>query len=112
MLALGLFLAAGSKTFRFLVNRRWPEAIAELTKEINADGINGDTQDGVPVAFLEAADKTGHPLAFEPEGSPSGPPIRRVRREPPRSKDCIRNLENSSLESCFPCTSRAMTLFS
>jgi hypothetical protein len=30
MLALGLFLAAGSKTFRFLVNRRWPEAIADV----------------------------------------------------------------------------------
>ncbi len=40
-------------------------------KEIGADGINGDTQDGVPLAFSEAADKVGHPLAFEPEGSPS-----------------------------------------
>ncbi len=49
----------------------WPQAIAELMKEIGADGINGDTQDGVPVAFSEAAEKIGHPLAFEPEGSPS-----------------------------------------
>jgi len=49
----------------------WPQAIAELMKEIDADGINGDTQDGVPLAFAEAAEKTGHPLAFEPEGSPS-----------------------------------------
>jgi formylglycine-generating enzyme required for sulfatase activity len=49
----------------------WPQAIASLMKEIGADGINGDTQDGVPVAFSEAAEKTGHPLAFEPEGSPS-----------------------------------------
>jgi iron(II)-dependent oxidoreductase len=49
----------------------WPEAIAELMKEIDADGINGDTQDGVPLAFLLAADKVGHPLAFEPEGGPS-----------------------------------------
>ena len=51
--------------------KRWPQAIAELMKEIGADGINGDTQDGVPRAFSEAAEKIGHPLAFEPEGSPS-----------------------------------------
>ena len=49
----------------------WPEAIAELMKQIDADGINGDTQDGVPLAFSVASDKVGHPLAFEPEGSPS-----------------------------------------
>jgi formylglycine-generating enzyme required for sulfatase activity len=49
----------------------WPEAIASLMKEINADGINGDTQDGVPVAFSLAAERVGHPLAFEPEGGPS-----------------------------------------
>ncbi len=40
-------------------------------KEIGADGVNGDTQDGVPLAFSKAADEAGHPLAFEPEGSPS-----------------------------------------
>ncbi len=49
----------------------WPEEIAALMAEIGADGINGDTQDGVPLAFSLAADKTGHPLAFEPEGGPS-----------------------------------------
>jgi formylglycine-generating enzyme required for sulfatase activity len=49
----------------------WPQAIAELMKEIDADGINGDTQDGVPMAFSLAADQSGHALAFEPEGSPS-----------------------------------------
>ena len=49
----------------------WPQAIAEIMKEIGADGINGDTQDGVPLAFSLAADKSGHPLVFEPEGSPS-----------------------------------------
>jgi iron(II)-dependent oxidoreductase len=49
----------------------WPQAIAELMREIGADGINGDTQDGVPVAFTLAADQSGHALAFEPEGSPS-----------------------------------------
>jgi formylglycine-generating enzyme required for sulfatase activity len=49
----------------------WTQAIAELMAEIGADGINGDTQDGVPLAYSLAADKTGHPLAFEPEGGPS-----------------------------------------
>jgi gamma-glutamyl hercynylcysteine S-oxide synthase len=48
----------------------WPDAIAELMKAIDADGINGDTQDGVPLAFSLAAEKINHPLAFEPEGSP------------------------------------------
>jgi formylglycine-generating enzyme required for sulfatase activity len=49
----------------------WTQAIAELMKEIGADGINGDTQDGVPLAYSLAADKVGHPLVFEPEGGPS-----------------------------------------
>ena len=49
----------------------WPDAIASLMADIGADGINGDTQDGVPLAFSLAADKTGHPLAFEPEGGPA-----------------------------------------
>jgi iron(II)-dependent oxidoreductase len=49
----------------------WPDAIASLMAEIGADGINGDTQDGVPLAFSVAADKIGHPLVFEPEGGPS-----------------------------------------
>jgi gamma-glutamyl hercynylcysteine S-oxide synthase len=48
----------------------WPEAIATLMAEIGADGINGDTQSGVPRAFSEAAEKIGHPLAFESELSP------------------------------------------
>jgi len=48
----------------------WPRAIARLMAEIGADGINGDTQDGVPRAFSEAADRIGHPLAFQPEGGP------------------------------------------
>ena len=51
--------------------RSWPEEIASLMAEIGADGINGDTQDGVPLAFSLAADKAGHPLVFEPEGGPS-----------------------------------------
>jgi len=48
-------------------DKSWPDAVAELMKEIDADGINGDTQDGVPLAFSLAADKVNHPLAFEPE---------------------------------------------
>jgi gamma-glutamyl hercynylcysteine S-oxide synthase len=49
----------------------WPEEIAGLMAEIGADGINGDTQDGVPLTFSLAADKVGHPLVFEPESGPS-----------------------------------------
>ena len=49
----------------------WPQAIAGFMKEIGADGVNGDTQDGVPLAFSLAAEKVGHPLAFEPEAGPA-----------------------------------------
>jgi gamma-glutamyl hercynylcysteine S-oxide synthase len=49
----------------------WPTAFAVFMKEIDADGVNGDTQDGVPQAFSLAAEKVGHPLAFEPEMGPS-----------------------------------------
>jgi gamma-glutamyl hercynylcysteine S-oxide synthase len=52
-------------------DRSWPDEIASLMAEIGADGINGDTQDGVPLAFSLAGDKTGHPLVFEPEDGPS-----------------------------------------
>ncbi|MGD0732078.1 MAG: SUMF1/EgtB/PvdO family nonheme iron enzyme [Terracidiphilus sp.] len=48
----------------------WPQAIAEMMAEIGADGVNGDTQDGVALAFSQAADRVGHPLAFEPESEP------------------------------------------
>jgi iron(II)-dependent oxidoreductase len=50
--------------------KSWQDAIAEVMKEINADGINGDTQEGVPLAFSLAADQIHHPLIFQPEGSP------------------------------------------
>ena len=49
----------------------WPTALAEEMKAIDADGINGDTQDGVPLVFPLAAVKAGHPIAFEPEGGPA-----------------------------------------
>ena len=52
-------------------NQPWEDAIAALMKEIDADGSNGDTQDGVPLGFSVAAEKIEHPLAFEPEVSPS-----------------------------------------
>ncbi len=48
----------------------WWDAIAEVMKEIDADGINGDTQDGVPLTYSLAADKVHHPLVFQPEGGP------------------------------------------
>jgi len=49
----------------------WPDAIAARMKLIDGDGINGDTQDGVPPSFPLAAEKIGHPLVFEPEGGPN-----------------------------------------
>jgi len=48
----------------------WPDAIAHLMAEIDADGINGDTQDGIPAAFFQEAEKASHPLAYQPEGPP------------------------------------------
>ncbi|HEX4022818.1 MAG TPA: SUMF1/EgtB/PvdO family nonheme iron enzyme [Acidobacteriaceae bacterium] len=45
-------------------------ATAEMMRAIGADGINGDTLDGIPLAFSKAADAVGHPLALEPEVAP------------------------------------------
>jgi gamma-glutamyl hercynylcysteine S-oxide synthase len=42
-------------------------ALAEELAAVGADGVNGDTMNAVPRAFRVASDKTGHPLAFEPE---------------------------------------------
>ena len=47
------------------------EATAQAMADIGADGINGDTLDGIPRAFRAASDQTGHPIALEPEGGPS-----------------------------------------
>jgi formylglycine-generating enzyme required for sulfatase activity len=47
------------------------QATALAMAEIGADGINGDTLDGIPHAFRAASDQTGHPIALEPEGGPS-----------------------------------------
>jgi formylglycine-generating enzyme required for sulfatase activity len=49
----------------------WQQAIAELMKEVGADGVNVDSNEGVPLAFTLVADQIGHPLAFEPELGPS-----------------------------------------
>src|SRR5674476_780228 len=46
------------------------EATTDWLSEITADGVNGDTYNGVPRSFRMASDATGHPLAFEPEGYP------------------------------------------
>jgi gamma-glutamyl hercynylcysteine S-oxide synthase len=43
------------------------EAIAQELASVDADGINGDTQEGMPASFQRASDKIGHPLALEPE---------------------------------------------
>lgn len=43
------------------------DSVAHLMAEIGADGVNGDTFSGVPRAYLEASDKVGHPLIFQPE---------------------------------------------
>jgi gamma-glutamyl hercynylcysteine S-oxide synthase len=43
------------------------EATARLFKEINADGLNGDTLRGVPRVFRTASDRVSHPLVLEPE---------------------------------------------
>ena len=45
----------------------WPQALTRLMADIGADGMNGDTQDGVPLTFSLAAEQIGHPLAFQPE---------------------------------------------
>ncbi len=47
------------------------EAIAKLAAELGADGVNGDTYNGLPRTFREASDATGHPLVFQPESPPT-----------------------------------------
>lgn len=43
------------------------EAMARELAAVNADGINGDTLDGMPRSFLTASEALNHPLALEPE---------------------------------------------
>lgn len=44
-------------------------AIASLVKAVGADGINGDTYNGVPRAFFDACDRLGHPVVVQPEST-------------------------------------------
>ena len=46
------------------------EATAKLMAEVGADGANGDTFGGIPRAYRDASDATGHPIVLEPEGAP------------------------------------------
>lgn len=46
------------------------EAVVRLARQVGADGVNGDTYNGVPRAFLEASRKAKHPLVFQPESVP------------------------------------------
>ncbi|WP_368564335.1 formylglycine-generating enzyme family protein [Pseudoxanthomonas sp. UTMC 1351] len=44
-------------------------AVAKLVKEVGADGINGDTYNGVPRAFFDACDALGRPVVVQPEST-------------------------------------------
>ncbi len=48
--------------------RDW-HAIADIVKAVGADGINGDTYNGVPRAFFEACDALGCPVVLQPEST-------------------------------------------
>ncbi|HXW61104.1 MAG TPA: SUMF1/EgtB/PvdO family nonheme iron enzyme [Candidatus Acidoferrales bacterium] len=41
--------------------------LAQLMAQIDADGVNFDTLEGVPATFHQAAEATHHPLALEPQ---------------------------------------------
>jgi formylglycine-generating enzyme required for sulfatase activity len=47
------------------------EALSRELADIGADGINGDTLQGVPRTFRTASDALNHPLALEPELGPA-----------------------------------------
>ena len=44
-------------------------AIARIVKAVAADGINGDTYNGVPRAFFDACDALGCPVVLQPEST-------------------------------------------
>jgi len=48
--------------------RDW-HAIADIIKAVGADGINGDTYNGVPRAFFDACDAVGCPIVLQPEST-------------------------------------------
>ena len=45
------------------------QAIAELVQAVGADGINGDTYNGVPRAFFDACDALSCPVVLQPEST-------------------------------------------
>ncbi len=45
------------------------QAMAQLVKAVGADGINGDTYNGVPRAFFDACDALGCPVVLQPEST-------------------------------------------
>jgi gamma-glutamyl hercynylcysteine S-oxide synthase len=47
-----------------------PATIAQLLKDIDADGINFDTLESVPSVYRDASDAINHPLALEPQFQP------------------------------------------
>ncbi|MDQ6618249.1 MAG: formylglycine-generating enzyme family protein, partial [Pseudomonadota bacterium] len=46
------------------------DAVTRLAREVGADGVNGDTYNGVPRSFHVAARKLEHPLVLQPESAP------------------------------------------
>jgi iron(II)-dependent oxidoreductase len=49
----------------------WPRALVDAMVAVDADGMNGDTQQGVPLAYSLTAEAAAHPLAFQPELPPA-----------------------------------------
>lgn len=45
------------------------QAIARIVAAVGADGINGDTYNGVPRAFFDACDTLGRPAVLQPEST-------------------------------------------
>lgn len=43
--------------------------MAELVAAVGADGVNGDTYNGVPRAFFDACDAAGRPVVLQPEST-------------------------------------------
>ena len=45
------------------------DTMADLVVALGADGINGDTYNGVPRAFFDACEAKGHPVVVQPEST-------------------------------------------
>ncbi len=53
---------------RAQAQRDW-HAIADVIRQVGADGINGDTYNGVPRAFFDACEAVGCPIVLQPEST-------------------------------------------